>query len=77
MCLALQLFVSVTLSTGEEGVIDGTFGTTGKIKVTNSGGFSAETQNRTRKGKKGEIIDRGEPITVELKFCKNIFFYYK
>ena len=63
----------VELSTGESAKIDGTFGTTGKVKITNSSGFSDSTQNATRKAKKGETVEKKEPITVKLNFYKNIF----
>jgi len=65
--------LAVELSTGELATIDGTFGTTGKVKITNSSGFSDSTQNATRKAKKGETAEKKEPITVKLNFYKNIF----
>jgi len=65
--------LSVTLSNGETGTIDGTFGTTGKIKIFNQSGFSESLRDQYRKLKKGEQrADSKEPIGVVLRFYKNV-----
>ena len=56
------------------GIIDGTFGTTGKIKILNMDGFSESIQTRYRKLKKGEKREdhNQDGISIKLKFFKNI-----
>ncbi|CAG5104447.1 Oidioi.mRNA.OKI2018_I69.chr1.g1258.t1.cds [Oikopleura dioica] len=70
----LDLFnrLKVSLSTGESAIIDGTFGTSGKIKIYNSDGFAEETKERCRKPKKGENLGKREAIEVKLVFFKNV-----
>jgi len=66
--------MKVELSNGETGIIDGTFGTTGKIKILNMDGFSESIQTRYRKLKKGEKREdhNQDGISIKLKFFKNI-----
>ena len=56
------------------GIIDGTFGTTGKIKILNMDGFSESIQTRYKKLKKGEKREdhNQDGISIKLKFFKNI-----
>lgn len=80
----LQMFMNmkVQLSTGENGVIDGSFGQSGKIKVRIPNGLSSETKDKlstTKKGKSKKMEDLtlndqpGEPVRVFLDFKK--YFY--
>jgi len=64
--------LKVTLSNGEAGFINGTFGTSGKIKIVNSSGFSESLRHQYRKLKKGEKREESDPITVQLDFFKNV-----
>ena len=81
----VQLFTNmvVTLSTGERGVVEGSFGQSGKIKVRVPDGLGAETKERlstTKKGKGKKMEDLSlnetsstEPVRVLLEFKK--YFY--
>lgn len=64
----IQLFsgMKITLSTGEEGVIEGGFGQSGKIKVRIPAGLSKDTAQRLqasskKKGGKGKATDTSPP----------------
>ena len=81
--MALFTNMKVKLSTGEEGIIEGTFGQSGKIKVRVPKGLSATTMERlstTKKGKSkqqqqgegGEAVAK-EPVKVLLEFKKFIY----
>lgn len=70
----LEVFagLKVTLSTGEIGQIDGSFGQSGKVKIRVPSGLSAQTKEILEsKGKGGE--GKQEPIKVNLSFRKHIF----
>eukprot|EP00794_Sanderia_malayensis_P014234 gene14234-15719_t len=84
----LQMFANlkVTLSTGERGVIEGSFGQSGKIKVRVPDGLGEEakkelsfsSQKKRSKGKAESTVTsqddaKLEKIKVELKFKKYIF----
>lgn len=72
----------VTLSTGEEGIIEGSFGQTGKVKVRIPNGLSEkavsifniakENIKKSRQGQK-EDIETTEVVKVTLKFRRNIY----
>lgn len=82
-----QLFVGlkVKLSTGEEGIIDGTFGQGGKVKVRISSGLQDTTKvllqkltSGKKKGKGGQENqpcpdNNSEPVKVVLNFKKYVF----
>uniref|UniRef100_A0A0P4WG20 Selenocysteine-specific elongation factor n=1 Tax=Scylla olivacea TaxID=85551 RepID=A0A0P4WG20_SCYOL len=82
-----QLFVGlkVKLSTGEEGIIDGTFGQGGKVKVRISSGLQDTTKvllqklsAGKKKGKSGQENqpspdNSSEPVKVILNFKKYVF----
>lgn len=82
-----QLFIGlrVKLSTGEEGIIDGTFGQGGKVKVRISSGLQDTTKiilqklsSGKKKGKSGQENqpspdNTSEPVKVILNFKKYIF----
>jgi len=79
--MALFTNMKVKLSTGEEGVIEGSFGQSGKIKVRVSKGLLETTMERlstTKKGKSkqkhgdGEAVTK-EPVKVLLEFKKFIY----
>ena len=67
--------LKVELSTGEPGVIEGTFGQSGKIKVRIMQGLKPDTFARVGGGKKkkGENTGFTEPVVVKLKFKRYIF----
>jgi len=77
----LQLFVGfkVSLSTGEEGVIEGHFGTSGKVKVVVREGLKPDTVSRLSIKKKGKetnsnsLASSSESIKVLLSFKKYVF----
>jgi len=74
----LELFtgLSVVLSTGEKGLIEGSFGQSGKVKVRVMEGLSKETVARLPTGKKkGDQSNSssGEPVRVILHFKRYIF----
>ena len=79
----LQLFTNmkVQLSTGEQGIIEGSFGQSGKVKIRVPNGLESGTKERlstTKKGKNKKLEDltlkeTGEPIRVSLEFKKYIF----
>ena len=79
--LALFTNMRVKLSTGEEGVIEGSFGQSGKIKVRVPKGLSNSTMERlstTKKGKAKQSADGAaaepkESIKVLLEFKKFIY----
>lgn len=81
--LALFVNMKVKLSSGEEGVIEGSFGQSGKIKVRVPKSLSASTMERlstTKKGKgkqqQASVTVEGEskePIKVLLEFKKFIY----
>lgn len=81
-----QLFVGlkVKLSTGEEGVIDGTFGQGGKVKVRITSGLQDTTKLTLQKFSSGKKKGKGgqenlppdnnlEPVKVILHFKKYVF----
>lgn len=80
---SLDLFTGlrVGLSSGETGVIEGTFGQSGKVKVRVMAGLSPATWAAlSGKKKKGEVVpdpavssSGSEPIRVVLKFKRYIF----
>lgn len=76
----IQIFSNyrVTLSTGEEGIIESSFGQSGKINIRIPNGLSerALSSLKTAKKNKKELKDdteKTEIITVTLKFRKYIF----
>ena len=80
--LALFTNMKVKLSSGEEGVIEGSFGQSGKIKVRLPKGLSASTMERLSTTKKGKGKQQQtpavegeskEPIKVLLEFKKFIY----
>ncbi|KAI1892746.1 hypothetical protein AGOR_G00136710 [Albula goreensis] len=89
----LQLFVGlkVRLSTGEQGVIEGGFGQSGKFKIRVPEGLSAETKQqltsnskkKTKGGNKTESVKEEEPKTdshpigISLSFKRYIFDPHK
>ncbi|KAG5838345.1 hypothetical protein ANANG_G00222760 [Anguilla anguilla] len=88
----LQLFVGlkVKLSTGEEGVIEGGFGQSGKFKIRVPEGLSAETKQllsstskkKTKGGNKTEPVKEeaktdSQPIGISLSFKRYIFDPHK
>ncbi|KNC85442.1 hypothetical protein SARC_02392 [Sphaeroforma arctica JP610] len=67
--------MKVTLSTGENGFIDGAFGQSGKFSVQIPGGLSEDTLNNLgNKGKKkgSDAVKKNEnsPVTINLSFKK-------
>ncbi|XP_036389247.1 selenocysteine-specific elongation factor [Megalops cyprinoides] len=89
----LQLFVGlkVKLSTGEEGVIEGGFGQSGKFKIRIPEGLSAETKqllsssskkktkggNKTEPVKEEETKTDSQPIGIQLSFKRYVFDPHK
>uniref|UniRef100_A0A4W5QYJ5 Selenocysteine-specific elongation factor n=1 Tax=Hucho hucho TaxID=62062 RepID=A0A4W5QYJ5_9TELE len=89
----LQLFVGlkVTLSTGEVGVIEGSFGQSGKFKIRVPEGLSLETKQllsssakkRVKGGAKGEPAKEddaktdSQPICINLRFKRYVFDPHK
>lgn len=85
--LALFTNMKVTLSTGEQGLIEGSFGQSGKIKVRVPNGLNETTMERlstTKKGKNKQVStadsaagsgssETKEPIKVLLEFKKFIY----
>jgi len=78
--LGLFLGLKVLLSTGEEGVIEGTFGTAGKIKVCVRGGLKESTvaalSGAGKKKSKSAAVESSAPkesIRVTLDFKKYVF----
>ena len=77
----LELFnnMKVTLSTGEAGRIEGSFGQSGKIKIRIPNGLDALTKERLSNKKKGkqklieDASSEGELIKVYLYFKKYIY----
>ncbi|GFY67593.1 selenocysteine-specific elongation factor [Trichonephila inaurata madagascariensis] len=73
----IQIFTNlkVVLSTGEIGVIEGSFGKSGKINVQIPNGLSSDTSAilNVKKGKKETVKEKPESIKVILKFKKFIF----
>jgi len=78
----LDLFVGlkVELSTGEAGVIEGSFGKSGKIKITITEGLKPDTYTRLagtgKKKKDAEAappVAPSEPVLVRVKFKRYIF----
>ncbi|XP_006120284.2 selenocysteine-specific elongation factor isoform X1 [Pelodiscus sinensis] len=86
----IQIFVGlkVKLSTGEDGIIEGGFGQSGKFKIRIPGGLKADTKvlltvtskkkSKTGKGdtaKEDESskIDSAQPVTISLLFKRYVF----
>lgn len=73
----LQVFsnLKVGLSTGEGGVIEGSFGQSGKVNVRVPNGLSPEAISllSVKKGKKEVVKERTDSIRVVLKFKKYIY----
>ncbi|XP_054715029.1 selenocysteine-specific elongation factor-like [Uloborus diversus] len=75
----IQIFANlkVLLSTGEEGIIEGSFGQSGKVNVRVPNGLSEKAISSlkiSKKGKRDQIEkDKLDQITVELKFKKYIY----
>ncbi|ESO86354.1 hypothetical protein LOTGIDRAFT_220667 [Lottia gigantea] len=84
----MELFnnLKIELSTGEKGVIEGSFGTSGKVKIRIPAGISEDVMNRfsgPKKKRKGKVGDEGveeekdktdrEPIKIYLIFKRFIF----
>ncbi|XP_057295904.1 selenocysteine-specific elongation factor-like [Hydractinia symbiolongicarpus] len=79
----MKLFenMKVTLSTGEQGVIEGTFGLSGKVKIRVSNGLSDSTKERlatTKRGREKKMEDlslneTSEPVKIFLDFKKFIY----
>lgn len=76
------LNLKVSLSTGEEGVIESPFGQSGKFKVRMRSGLKPETVARLPKGKRGKKggDDAGDdasagdaPVEVILQWQKYVF----
>jgi selenocysteine-specific elongation factor len=76
---SLDLFVGlrVGLSSGETGLIEGTFGQSGKVKVRVREGLQAATLaalgGKKKKGEAATAAANSEPIRVVLKFKRYIF----
>uniref|UniRef100_A0A8V1AE48 Eukaryotic elongation factor, selenocysteine-tRNA specific n=1 Tax=Gallus gallus TaxID=9031 RepID=A0A8V1AE48_CHICK len=86
----IQIFVGlkVKLSTGEEGIIDGGFGQSGKFKIRIPGGLKPETKmllsaasKKKSKAGKGDANkedessknDSAQPVTITLLFKRYVF----
>ncbi|GFS77344.1 selenocysteine-specific elongation factor [Nephila pilipes] len=73
----IQIFTNlkVVLSTGEIGVIEGSFGQSGKVNVQIPNGLSSDTISKLnmKKGKKDNVKEKSESIRVILKFKKYIY----
>ncbi|GIY36448.1 selenocysteine-specific elongation factor [Caerostris darwini] len=73
----IQIFTNlkVVLSTGEMGVIEGSFGQSGKVNVRIPNGLSTETISilSAKKGKKENVKEKLPDIKVVLKFKKYIY----
>jgi len=66
--------LNVSLSSGEVGTLEGSFGQSGKVKVRVMTGLHKETIARVGGGKKkGEQQQQGEPVTATIKFKRYIF----
>ncbi|XP_051562710.1 selenocysteine-specific elongation factor isoform X1 [Myxocyprinus asiaticus] len=89
----LQLFVGlkVTLSTGETGYIEGSFGQSGKIKIRIPEGLKEETKqllstsskkkgkggNKNESSKSEETKPDSQPVTIHLNFKRYIYDPHK
>ena len=72
----MELFsgLAVRLLTGEEGILTGGFGQSGKVKVRVMAGLAADTLARIGTGgKKGRETVAGKPVTAVLTFKRYIF----
>ena len=72
----MELFsgLAVRLITGEEGILTGGFGQSGKVKVRVMAGLAADTLARIGTGgKKGRETVAGKPVTAVLTFKRFIF----
>uniref|UniRef100_A0A2L2YM74 Selenocysteine-specific elongation factor n=1 Tax=Parasteatoda tepidariorum TaxID=114398 RepID=A0A2L2YM74_PARTP len=70
----IQIFINlkVTLSTGEAGVIEGSFGQSGKVNVRIPNGLNSGTKSQLSLQKKDKTI-QNNPIRVTLKFKKFLY----
>ena len=65
--------LSAVFSTGETGIIEGTFGQSGKVKVRVMEGLQKETIARVGTGKKKTEQQGGDPVTVTVNFKRYVF----
>ena len=65
--------LSVNLSSGEKGTLEGTFGQSGKVKVRVMEGLGKETMARVGTGKKKGEQQQGEPVVATIKFKRYVF----
>ena len=79
----IQLFMNlkVTLSTGETGVIEGSFGQSGKVKIRFMESLKEETQailnSAGSKKKKNPTEEKNEQVRIILSFKRYIYDPHK
>ena len=71
----IELFagLSVKLSSGETGTLEGSFGQSGKVKVRVMQGLEKETIARVGTGKKKGEQQQGEPVLATINFKRYVF----